>query len=404
MLFCCLLHSFLYGLSQQDLRSGWYRATLFRPDQQEVVFQFQLQFEHQKPVMYIKNAAEKLRVDDLRMKDDSLFISMPFFESDFNVKVLANGNWSGVWVRGTTSGFESMPFEASFARNERMIGYAPPKVNVNGNWQVSIRRPNGTLRPATASFRQTGSYLEGTFLTPTGDYRFLEGVVSGDTMRLSCFDGSHAYYFSAIVKNKQLTDGMFYSGLNGLEQWTAEYNEVASLPDTTPVVQLKPNENTVAFAYPDLEGKIVSIADARYRGKVVLVQIMGSWCPNCMDETAFLSDFYKQYRDKGVEVMALAYELSADTARSFNSLKKFQQRFNVAYPMLNTGVTVSDSLRTEKTLPQLTGIRAFPTLIFIDKQGKVRKLHQGFYGPGTGEAYEVFKKDFYRTVLAMLSE
>ncbi len=400
----CFLGAFYDGLSQQPLRAGWYRGVLTRADQQQVVFNFELQLEKQQPVLYIKNAEERLRVDDLRFQGDSLFISMPFFESDFRVRVHANGSWTGKWIRGISTGFESMPFEAAFNQSERIVSHAAPSGDISGKWQVTILRANGTPRPAIASFRQRGNYLEGTFLTPTGDYRFLEGVVSGDTMRLSCFDGSHAYLFSALYKDQQITHGMFYSGVSGLEKWSAQRNDAAALPDTIPVIAMKPGQEKIAFAYPDLDGRMIALNDERFRNKVVLVQIMGSWCPNCMDETAFLSKFYKENSAKGVEVLALAYELSTDAQRSRNSLLKFQQRFQVAYPMLNTGITVTDELRTEKTLPQLTGIRAFPTLIFIDKKGNVRKLHQGFYGPGAPEQYEAFKTDFYRTVLALLSE
>jgi len=399
----CFLVAFQNGYTQ-SLRTGWYRGVLTRPDQQQVVFNFELQIEKQQPVLYIKNADERLRVDDLRIQDDSLFISMPFFESDFRVRLHANGSWTGKWIGGIGTGFESMPFEATFNQPERIASHAVPSHDISGKWQVTILRANGTPRPAIANFRQRGNYLEGTFLTPTGDYRFLEGVVSGDTMRLSCFDGSHAYLFSALLKDQQITNGMFYSGVSTLEKWSAQRNDVAALPDTIPVIAMKPEQEKISFTYPDLDGRMVSLNDERFRNKVVLVQIMGSWCPNCMDETAFLSKFYQENRAKGVEVLALAYELSTDAQRSKSSLLKFQQRFQVAYPMLNTGVTVTDELRTEKTLPQLTGIRAFPTLIFIDKKGKVRKLHQGFYGPGAPEQYEVFKTDFYRTVLALLSE
>jgi len=132
--------------------------------------------------------------------------------------------------------------------------------------------------------------------------------------------------------------------------------------------------------------------------------LMGSWCPNCMDETAFLSPWYKANHNRGVEIIALAYENSTDFARSQKSLRKFQQRFSVMYPMLITGVSVSDSLRTEKTLPQITAIKAFPTSIFIDKKGRVRNISTGFFGPGTGEHYNEYIREFNRRVDELLKE
>ena len=131
---------------------------------------------------------------------------------------------------------------------------------------------------------------------------------------------------------------------------------------------------------------------------------MGSWCPNCLDETKFLSDYYDRNKNRGIEVVSLAYEYSTDFQRSQKSLRRFQQLFSVKYPMLITGVAVSDSLRTEKTLPQITPIKAFPTTIFLDRKGNVHEIHSTFYGPGSGKHYEEFKKEFNATVDGLLKK
>lgn len=123
-----------------------------------------------------------------------------------------------------------------------------------------------------------------------------------------------------------------------------------------------------------------------------------------MDETAFLSDYYNRNHNKGVEIIGLAYERTADYAESKAALIPFQQRFKVQYPILITGVEVSDKQRTEKTLPQLESIKAFPTSIIIDKKGNVRKIHSGFNGPGTGEHFTEFKKEFEETIGELLGE
>ena len=103
-------------------------------------------------------------------------------------------------------------------------------------------------------------------------------------------------------------------------------------------------------------------------------------------------------------MLALAYEYTTDFQRARKSISKFQQKYAVDYPMLITGVSSVDSMKTEKTLPQITPIKAFPSTIFIGKDGKVKKLHTGFYGPGSGEYYEEFKKEFEETVTALLKE
>jgi peroxiredoxin len=184
----------------------------------------------------------------------------------------------------------------------------------------------------------------------------------------------------------------------------ADKNATATLPADLSAIYLKPGEERLNFTFNDLDGKPVSINDARFKNKVVVVQLMGSWCPNCMDETAFLSEYYRANKQRGVEIVALAYEYSTDTERSIKSLRKFQQRFNVQYPMLLTGVSSSDSLRTEKTLPQVTTIRFLPSSIILDKNGKVRKFDTGFNGPGTGEHYVQFKKEFETTIDGLLKE
>jgi thiol-disulfide isomerase/thioredoxin len=149
---------------------------------------------------------------------------------------------------------------------------------------------------------------------------------------------------------------------------------------------------------------MVSINDPAYKNKVVIVQILGSWCPNCMDETRFLSAWYLQNKSRGLAIIGLAYERMASFANAKKMLQPFISRLHVTYPILATGVTVSDSLRTEKTLPEIQEIIGFPTTIFVDKKGMIRKIHTGFNGPGTGEHYEVYKKEFNELVNSLLAE
>ena len=196
---------------------------------------------------------------------------------------------------------------------------------------------------------------------------------------------------------------MYFSGPVARQYWTARRDEQASLPDEFSLTRMKPGQTRLDFSFRNLEGKTVSLSDARFKNKVVVLQIMGSWCPNCMDETAFMSGLYDRYKGRGLEIVGIAYERSTDFDRSVKSLQSFQQRFGVQYPILITGVSVNDSLRSEKTLPQLEKIVGFPTTIFIDRSGQVQKIHTGFNGPGTGIHYEQEKKVFIRTIDALLA-
>jgi thiol-disulfide isomerase/thioredoxin len=382
-----------------------YRVVMPRSDGYPVVFNMTVQQEKNKPVWIIRNDTERLRVDSIRPIGDSLFIDMPFFDSRMMIstkeKVLR-----GYWYKGTTTADLVMPVEATPGirwRFQPVKGDA--RMNISGRYAVEFTRPDGTKRRSVAEFRQEKNRLTGTFLNPSGDYRFLEGIVTGDSLMLSCFDGSHAYYFGARIRTDgSLDSGVYCSGPKYMETWTAVKDAEAAVDDSNAMMYLKEGEERLDFRFPDLDSNMVSINDDRYRNKVVVLQLMGSWCPNCMDETAFLSSWYKKNRDRGVEVIALAYEYSPDFRKAERILRKFQQRHQVEYPFLVTGVITSDPLRTEKTLPQLTPIKAFPTTIFLGKDGKVKKIHPGFFGPGTGVYHEEYIREFNATIDKLLAE
>ena len=391
---------------QKELFKGSWKAQLHRQDSQLVVFNFETKKVNNRWQLVIRNASERIVVNNVYVKGDSVNFRMPVFESEFRTKLQPDGSLKGIWYKGTALQTQQWVFTAhpnTTVRFEAIEGNH--KHIITGRWAVSIIRPNGTARPAVAEFVQKGNELTGTFLTPSGDYRYLEGIVTGNQIRMSVFDGAHAYLFTAAIDNpEKISNGIFYSGYNGRETWTAVKDATAELPDVGSTPQLKEGEERIRFAFKDLNRKIISSSDERFRNKVVVVQLMGSWCPNCMDETKFLNEFYIKNKQRGVEVVSLAYEYSTDFERSRISLLKFQQRFNVQYPMLITGAWINDSLRTEKTLPQITPIKVFPTTIYIGKDGRVKKIQAGFYGPGSGEHFELFKKEFYQTIETLLEE
>ena len=401
-----LLTSFLLSINlhAQKATGKLWRAVLQRADSNNIVFNFELRQKNSRPVLYIMNAAERIEVDSVRTIRDSIFIKMPVFESSFKA-VLKNKKWEGVWIKGTSGAEQVMPFYAEQSSVRFPVSGTNSITNISGRWAVNFASDKSGEALAVAEFRQAGNRLTGTFLTPTGDYRFQEGVVNGNQLKLSGFDGGHAYLFTSdIVNNNTITNGKFYSGPKYVEDWSAVKNPKASVKQDKVAMYAKPGEERLNFSFPDLQGALVSINDEQFKNKVVIIQLMGSWCPNCMDETAFLSDYYNKNKQRGIEVIALAYEYSTDFNRSQQSLKKFQQRFNIQYPVLITGITVSDTMRTEKTLPQVTRIKVFPSSIILDKAGKIRKFDTGFYGPGTGEHYEAYKKEFYKTIDALLAE
>ncbi|WP_300597898.1 TlpA disulfide reductase family protein [Niabella sp.] len=400
-----LTGSFVASYAQR-IKPGIWQGVLQRPDGQKIIFNFESATLKGKPVWYVINAGERLLVDAIRQKGDSIWIQMPFFASGFALQVQKNGTLKGLYIKNYGARKEEIPFYALHGVAERYPLGRPAAVDISGRWVVAFNSGNGKTQQAIGEFAQEANgRVTGTFLTPSGDYRYLEGSVSGDSLHLSGFDGGHAFVFTALLNDKDnISKAAVYSGLKATQSWTAQRNDTVQLPDENTYTILREGESRLNFRFRSTSGEWVSINDARYKNKVVIVQILGSWCPNCMDETAYLSDFYARNKARGVEIIGLAYERTGDFEASRKALVPFQKRYHVKYPFLVTGVSVSDEQRTEKTLPQLESIKAFPTSIVIDKKGNVRKIHSGFNGPGTGKHYEEFKKEFEAFIDELLKE
>lgn len=391
--------------SANTLSIGIWRGVITRPDGHEIAFTFETKQIKGKLIIDIVNGSERLLVDSIRQTGDSLYITMPFFDSHFSLHVISREYLRGSWIKNYGQRQVSIPFTAVYHELMRFPVYHNPAFNISGRWSVLFKGIKDSTE-SVGEFKQNGSHVTGTFLTTTGDYRYLEGVVSGDTLKLSTFDGGHAYSFiSKIISANKMTSGVYYAGATSIETWEAYKNENAKLPDEFSQTVLKNEaEASLNFKFPDLNGQMISIRDSAFRNKVVIIQILGSWCPNCMDETRFLSPWFNQNKSRGIAIIGLAYERTTSLADAKRLLQPFIKRFQITYPILATGVTVDDTLRTEKTLPEIKQIVGFPTTIFIDKKGVIRKIDTGFNGPGTGEHYELYKKQFNELVNELLSE
>jgi peroxiredoxin len=381
------------SFAQTKLKTGVWRGALKTKSGTEIPFNFEVNNTGGKQQLAIINGAERFKVTDVTTKGDSVFIHMPLFNSEFKLK-LNGDNLQGNWVRHLADNDLLIEFAAQPNTSWRFVSNPDkPVFNIGGRWSAVFGE--GTDRDTTVGeFKQDGNKLTGTFLTTTGDYRYLEGSASGNKLFLSTFDGCHAYTFTATINDdKTITDGKFYAGYSSVQSWAAVKDENAKLPDAYSLTSLKPGFKKIAFSFKDLDGKTISLDDARYKNKVVIVQILGSWCPNCMDETGYMVNYYKKYHNKGVEVIGLAYERSTDFEKSKKALQQVKDRFKVTYPILITGYT-SDKKQTAQSLPMLSKVVGFPTTIIIDKNGDVQKIHTGFSGPGTGEHYTEFISEF----------
>lgn len=393
----------------QQLKTGTWRGVLTTQTQQEIPFNFTIKDTAGRKLMTIINGDERFKVTNISSKGDSVFIRMPLFDSEFKLKQQGN-NLTGNWVKHLGERDAVTPFTATYGQTWRFGGHADIILQgneggpwVNGKWSAIFGEGNG--RDTTVGvFNQSGVIVTGTFLTTTGDYRYLDGVLVQNKLYLSCFDGGHAFLFTANLANdRTLTNGMFYSGYSGKEVWAAVKNENAKLPDAYNLTALKAAYKKLDFSFPDLNGKKVSLSDPRFKNKVVIVEVMGSWCPNCMDQTAYLVNYYKKYHNRGVEVVDLAYERTADFNKSKQALQQEVNHFKIPYPILVTGYT-SNKAETAKSLPALTRFMGFPTTLIIDKKGNVRKIYTGFSGPGTGSYYTEFVDGFERLTDELLAE
>jgi peroxiredoxin len=394
------------AISQTQLSTGRWLFTLSRPGGQPVYVHADLSIQGDSGYFEFLNDTERMAVPPFVLGADSVRFAMPLFETRFSLSRAADGHLAGTLSKGVSTGYQEWQVEARHGSGPRIpMATGEPLVNLSGRWALEFQRPDGSWRPAVAELKQQGARLTGTIINPSGDYRFLDGAVWGRQFYLTAFDGAHIYALRADVPaDSIIANGIFFSGTAPGDRFRARRNANAQLPALAPVAEMKPGEQYLHFRFPDLDSNMVSLQDPRFRDKVVIVQLMGSWCPNCMDETKFLSEFYNGQSARDVEVVSLAYELSTDYHRSAGSLRKFQQRFNVQYPMLITGARSADNDKAAKTLPQLTDIKYFPTTIFIDKRGRVRKVHNGFYGPGAPDYHEAYKQSFFSTIDMLKAE
>ena len=388
-----------------QLPEGKWRAVLSLGEE-ELPFIFELKNNGINYTFEIINGKEKIFVDEIIQTGDSFFVKLPIFDSEIIAKV-TDKKITGNWVNNARKIKNVIPFTATHALDKRFYTKERPNYNVTGSWEIGFFNPLEKddafkVEKAIGEFRQKDEIVTGTIMTPTGDYRYLEGVVDGDSLYLSSFDGAHAFLFKAKITIDNFIEGDFRSGLHWSEKWIAEKNENYVLPDPDSLTFLKNGFEKIEFSFPNLEGKQVSFGDKKYEDKVVIIQIMGSWCPNCMDETAFLSKMYNRYNVKGLEIIALAYETSPEFEKAKKTLQRLIKRFDAKYDFLIAGT--SDKKQAVETLPFLNHLMAFPTTIFIDKNGKVRKIHTGFTGPGTGKHYDHFVDKTTSLIEKLLNE
>ena len=345
------------------------------------------------------NADEKLEFDRVFSVKDTLHLRMELYDLEF-ILVRNNGKINGLMnKRGADLLYRQVAFTGTANDPDRFRKSSGQSSQaLASKYQVTFKNgTSGKESPAIGVFEVNNGKVKGSFLTLTGDYRYLQGNVAGDSLYLSVL-GSTATLYKARIKGDSLTGGTSYTPFGKGSGFSGVKNENYELPDAGRLTFLKEGHERFDFTFKDINGREVSLSDPRFRGKVTVVQILGTWCPNCLDETRFLMEYKKE--NPLMEVIGLAFERNAEPSFAYPKIARFIERFGVDYPVLLAGTIQEAGIK----LPQLNHVMAFPTSIVVDKKGQVRKIHTGFTGPGTGSYYHEYIKEFTAYIRQLQAE
>lgn len=390
--------------SQERIRLGRWRVVLDLGGGTKLPFDWTASHDSSgAPFIEIHNGQERIRVESIVLRDDSFRAEMPLFDSEFVGRVFGDSLIHGEWKNRLKGDNYRIPFTATAGPRGRFASLcASGATPFAGSWatQFSPGTPDAYSSIGQFSAEPNG-IVTGTFMTETGDYRFLEGAACGDSMYLSGFDGNHAFLFACALRGDSL-HGRFWSGTHWQEPWVATRDPDYRLRDPDSLTALRDGYDRVDFNFLDLDGIEHSPNDSSYSGRPLIVHVMGSWCPNCVDETILLTELYEAHRDQGLRVLAIAFEKHSDERRAILGLRRFKEELHVPYPILYGGSAAKDIAASR--LPFLNHLMSYPTCIFIDRRGEVRRIRTGFYGPGTGAHYVIYKQQLESFLKQLLSE
>ncbi|MDA8693061.1 TlpA family protein disulfide reductase [Saprospiraceae bacterium] len=382
-------------------------STIFEGDAKvldyfELPFNMEVSYEGEEMKVFIVNGEEKIPIKNIHFErdrssaKDTLLLGFP--EYDTRINAFYEDNFiEGNWYVDYKDGY-SIPVLIQYGQFHRFIDHPVGNTyDFSGQWDVTFEFDNPKdAYPAIGEFKQDGNNLSGTFLTETGDYRYLDGNAYGDKLRLSVFDGSHAFLFSGSVSNDTIY-GEFRSGKHYKSNWIAtKSNEANYLKD--PYQMTKMNEGAQAnFSLKNTNSEIVSFSDESYNDKVKIINIMGTWCPNCKDEIQYLKEIKKNYPE--VEIVSIAYERYRDEDKVLGLLRDYKSVMDIDWPLLHGGY--ADKKETAQALGFVDKIYSYPTMILINKDNGVEDIHTGFNGPATSK-YKTFDKEFRKKIEVLL--
>lgn len=345
----------------------------------------------------LKNGEEEFVIENITLTKDSIIVPLHIFDTKLKAVWIAEeniflGTWTKNYVEDYMIEFTAKPTLEQNSNETKAIGFEL----LSSKYKVFFESMLEDSTVSIAEFTQDANDLKGTFLTTTGDYRYLRGSIYNNKLKLFTFDGEHAFVFTGKVDSNGPIDGHFYSGKTWHETWQAYPSNDVELVDASTLTYLKDSFEILSFSGKTPEGETFDLNNPTLANKAFVLQIMGSWCPNCMDETTYLSKWYNTQKPDGIELVSLAFERKDDFAYGKKQLTRLKDHYDIKYPLLFGGG--SDKALAASKLPELNTIVAYPTLVFYNKDHKVTHIHTGFSGPGTGEHYERWKLDFEKRI------
>lgn len=342
------------------------------------------------------NGAEQINLKSFIERGDSVIADFSLYHSCIIIKEIKKNKIKGYWRNYSRSGNYRIFFSAK--RKVKVKKGNQENLNrLSGKWQTTIQYSKPTS--LIGEFKQVNNCLQGTFISETGDYRFLEGNIIKDSMFLSCFDGTHCYLFTGRLHDNDSISGRFYSGNHYQTVWSAVKNENAVLrsPDS---LTYRTNNAAIDFSLKSTDNEYVSYDSIASNLKPTIVQIFGTWCPNCVDETNFLNGLHKKYGSQ-INIVGIGFEMGKTEADKLKHLVDFKSTMNIAYPILLGGG--ASKKEAGNLFPMLNHIMSFPTLIIIDQKGEIVKVHTGFNGPATGQHYTDFQDSVDKLISTLVA-
>jgi len=302
----------------------------------------------------------------------------------------------GVYQNVGRNGPRSIPFRAS--RGEWPRSKAPTSVLGSWDaWYITDQRRS----PRVLHFSGGAEGLEAAVTSNTGDLGLFWGGGTADSFSVARFDGVSVYLLVGRLGGDTLR-GVFHAGLRTQTPFVAVRTTGAAHLTAPTALTSADTTTPFRFSFPDLEGRQVSENDPRLAGKVVLVDIFGSWCVTCHEATPDLLDLYRQYRPRGFEILGLGYEVTGDSAKDNPQIRRFRDKFAIPWVLLHAGASVVEE--TAASLPQLRGFTAYPTTLFLGRDGRIRAVYAGFRGPATGVQHTRQLEDYRRIIERLLAE